>query len=64
MLGTYSRGMATCWIALTDANVENGGLEYVVGSHKHLFQQDIVDHMSLSELQINEIKSYPRADAI
>ena len=57
----FSQGMVTCWISLTDANVDNGGLEYVIGSHKHLFQQDIIDkeQMSLKEQQINEIKSYP-----
>ena len=56
-----SRGMATCWITLTDANIENGGLEYVIGSHQHHFQQNIVDkeNMSLKEEQFNEIKSFP-----
>jgi hypothetical protein len=56
-----SLGMATCWISLTEANSENGGLEYIIGSHKHRFQQHIKDkkHMSLKKKQLDEIKELP-----
>jgi non-heme Fe2+,alpha-ketoglutarate-dependent halogenase len=43
-----SRGLATVWIGLTEASEENGGVQYLPGSHLKIFEREPADRESLT----------------
>jgi ectoine hydroxylase-related dioxygenase (phytanoyl-CoA dioxygenase family) len=43
-----SEGLATCWIGLTPATQDNGGVQYIPESHRHVFTREPMDRFDLT----------------
>ena len=52
-----SMGMINCWIALNDVDENRGALQYISGSHRHVFQREPPDkyHLTLEREQLEEL---------